>query len=566
MGTESDHEVLSDITKKSQNNTQTVPSNKEADSKMARTLGGVKAGKVTVRAGKKPASKNKGITSPRQTGKGRGKSSSAQDKASTKKVGAKASTKKKAQKPIEPQASTSDAITDPFDTVGDDEVMPVRSGFNSGQNKRKANEQGNTDLDTDEEDLLELTVSQDELADLDSEQEQVDPITQPDCDMDGFIEDELLVKEAQQLRFQVQNKKRSLLILEKLEKHRSKKRKTEIEELRQQLEDYDSRIAQLRQRQATIKAKENTIAAAPKASFETPQPPPSPQSCTSQRSWLPPQERQIVEKADAILAKRIKPNTIQALEATPLHLRDEIDRNPPKRQKVFIEEASSSDEPLGKSSTSSSDSESDSQNRHKKRNKKSKLKSGRFAKYTTRVIKPQRWPHNHLDPQFIHNIPKFNDLSWDQMVAGELAVILTTKSEKQKLGRIKLLRQLAYWKIRSNDVLRVRKLYTAVVSAIEQGEYKWDSDFKLMEVMVMGEVAVRGQTNNTQKSREQKSIFFCRKYQQGECTQPLKNNGHTGQLGSRTVTMLHICATCWLKDKKQEKHSEKSGECPHKKE
>ena len=83
---------------------------------------------------------------------------------------------------------------------------------------------------------------------------------------------------------------------------------------------------------------------------------------------------------------------------------------------------SSSDKPLGESSaTSSSDSDS-------KHSKKCKLKSGMFAKHASTIKKPQLWPHNHLDPHFVNHMPKFQDISWDQLVAGEVAIILQEKS------------------------------------------------------------------------------------------------------------------------------------------
>ena len=120
-----------------------------------------------------------------------------------------------------------------------------------------------------------------------------------------------------------------------------------------------------------------------------------------------------------------------------------------KRQQIDISEVSSdqsSDDSLGESSVTSS-SESDSsakKSRWHKRSKKCKLKSGMFAKHTSTIKKPQLWPLNHLDPHFISNMPKFQDISWDQLVAGEAAIILQAKSCTQGMGTLCLLKQLAY--------------------------------------------------------------------------------------------------------------------------
>ena len=70
-----------------------------------------------------------------------------------------------------------------------------------------------------------------------------------------------------------------------------------------------------------------------------------------------------------------------------------------------------------------------------------------FAKHTSTIKKPQLWPHNHLDPHFISNMPKFQDITWDQLVAGEVALTLQAGSHTQTMGRLHLLQQLAYWKL-----------------------------------------------------------------------------------------------------------------------
>ena len=98
-----------------------------------------------------------------------------------------------------------------------------------------------------------------------------------------------------------------------------------------------------------------------------------------------------------------------------------------------------------------------------KQSKKHQLKSGMFAKHASTVNKPQLLPHNHLDPHFVNQMLKFQDISWDQLVAGEVAIILQAKSCTQALGRLCLLKQLAYWKLHSSNLHKVRQLYMAVV-------------------------------------------------------------------------------------------------------
>ena len=65
-----------------------------------------------------------------------------------------------------------------------------------------------------------------------------------------------------------------------------------------------------------------------------------------------------------------------------------------------------------------------------------------FAKHKSTIKKPQLWPHNHLDPHFVSHMPKFQDISWDQLVAGEMAIIMAIiiKSHTQAMGRLHLLK------------------------------------------------------------------------------------------------------------------------------
>ena len=100
-----------------------------------------------------------------------------------------------------------------------------------------------------------------------------------------------------------------------------------------------------------------------------------------------------------------------------------------------------------------------------------------FAKHASSIKKPQLWPHNHIDPHFVSHLPKFQDISWDQLVAGEVAIILQTKSCTQAMGRVHLLKQLAYWRLHSGNLYKVQQLYMVVVRAIEECESSWSSNF-----------------------------------------------------------------------------------------
>ena len=65
-----------------------------------------------------------------------------------------------------------------------------------------------------------------------------------------------------------------------------------------------------------------------------------------------------------------------------------------------------------------------------------------FAKHAFTTKKPQLWPYNHLNPHFVNHMPKFQDISWDQLVAGEVAIILQAKYHMQALRLLCLLKKL----------------------------------------------------------------------------------------------------------------------------
>ena len=534
----SNHEVLGEKDLNSKNNTpapQAIAPG-EGGPAMARTAASVK--KVTCRGQRKAPTKVKTKMAATSKASASAQKSKAKTPVSTKtkkgKGGGKTSAKSKVEKAGQQQQEESS--NEALELLGDDGELLVQSGFVTPGRKRKAppTEQEDGELD------LDLNVSQEELNELDSDI-QVSP---EDEDAEG-LDDAVLIDEAKKLREQVANKQRAVDILEQLKTTKSARRQKEVAELKKQLKGVESRLGDLRQQQSHLEAQEKVIAVTPSAPATTN--PPSPRSVVSQRSWLPAAEREVVALADSHLDRVMTADPSKRTGGTPFADRPELEKNPPKRRKVVIEEAStSSDEPLGRSSSSSSSSslDSDSDRERRKRRQKRKLKSGRFAKHSTKVKKPQSWPHNHLDPQFVHHIPKFADLTWDQLVAGELSVIADTHSDRQKSGRIKLLRQLAYWKVRTADFSRVKKLYAAIVSRIEQGKAKWDSDFELTEIMVMGDTGSGGPKHSFGSNRaakpDSKNTYFCKKFQTGDCSQSLKNNGHSGQLGSRTVFMVHI--------------------------
>ena len=150
----------------------------------------------------------------------------------------------------------------------------------------------------------------------------------------------------------------------------------------------------------------------------------------------------------------------------------------------------------------------------------------------------------------------------------EVAIILQAKSHTQAMGRLHLLKQLAYGKLCSGNLYKVQQLYMAMVRAIEEGESSWSSNFQLLEVLVMGNQPKAAHKLSKPvfeahtESKEGKKVLFCKKYQLDKCQADLKNNTHWGTLGGKSQLLHHACATCLLKHKKSEHHHEKTSDCP----
>ena len=136
------------------------------------------------------------------------------------------------------------------------------------------------------------------------------------------------------------------------------------------------------------------------------------------------------------------------------------------------------------------------------------------------------------------------------------------------MGRLHLLKQLAYWKLHSGNLSKVQQLYMAVVRAIEDGESSWSSNHQLLEVLVMGDQprvvhkSSKPVFEANTESKESRKVLFFKRYQLNECQAELKNNAHWGTLRGKSRLLHHVCATCPLKHKKSEYHHEKTSECP----
>ena len=153
------------------------------------------------------------------------------------------------------------------------------------------------------------------------------------------------------------------------------------------------------------------------------------------------------------------------------------------------------------------------------------------------------------------------------MVAGETRTIEMSTEPAQILGRLRLLRRMAYAKLRGYEWSAIRKMYAAIVRSIESKENTWEANFDRYEAIMYrrpGPRRVEEKTNQQNNNNNSKK-WFCRDWNKGNCT---KTAPHKAWFGSGTNavsrTVLHMCATCYIKDRTQKDYPENHDTCPHK--
>ena len=204
----------------------------------------------------------------------------------------------------------------------------------------------------------------------------------------------------------------------------------------------------------------------------------------------------------------------------------------------------------------------------KKKKKKKKVKSGINAKAADRVKHPQRWPQAYLQFEFVSKQLKYDDLDMKQFIAGELGIISEDDiSQVEKQGRIDFLKKIVYY-CSMYEFKGLKAYYAAFVRDIERGRKTWSDDPSYLESALLNKYLLKGKdyqqtrkANYHAKSDEKaEKVWFCGEYQRNKCSH--KSN-HLKVVKGEQRLALHICASCWLKDKKKLDHPESSTACPH---
>ena len=151
---------------------------------------------------------------------------------------------------------------------------------------------------------------------------------------------------------------------------------------------------------------------------------------------------------------------------------------------------SSSDSSLSSDSDSDTDTTYSSSHKSKKKKKKNKKKhlkkkSGIKAKSSDKVKAPQKWPHAHLQYEFVNKEVKFEYLDYRLFIAGELEVISESSiSSSERQGRINLLKKIVYY-TGTYEFKGLKAFYAAWLREIELGKKTWLDDPTQKETAIL---------------------------------------------------------------------------------
>ncbi|CAG2205601.1 unnamed protein product [Mytilus edulis] len=214
------------------------------------------------------------------------------------------------------------------------------------------------------------------------------------------------------------------------------------------------------------------------------------------------------------------------------------------------------------SDSKDSSSESDSYTRSIKKKYKNKRKSGLVVSSRQKTKYPQDCPQSKLQLEYANKKIKFEDLKFHQFVAGEMEIIVSCKSDKEKNGRLTLLKKISYY-YELYDWKALLQFYAAWIRRVESGQNKWSDDTADIETPLLAS-SVRSRQNRTgNKSStivKAPSVWFCSDFQKKKCS---FSSAHDKVIKGVTRHVQHVCASCLLKDNKQLPHAELDLSCPH---
>ena len=194
------------------------------------------------------------------------------------------------------------------------------------------------------------------------------------------------------------------------------------------------------------------------------------------------------------------------------------------------------------------------------------IKSSMLDKCTMNIRCKEVWPQKNLGEDWAEEEVEFKQLKSEHLVAGETRTIETCSDPAQILGRLRLLRRIAYLKLRGTDWHLLRKMYAAILSSIKTREYSWESNLDRFESILYRKLITdRGQDKEHWEHKQPEGRKrFCRDYNRPE---GCPNSLHPVWIGNGPAAtkkmVYHYCAACLIRDRIQREHPEGHVDCPH---
>ena len=215
---------------------------------------------------------------------------------------------------------------------------------------------------------------------------------------------------------------------------------------------------------------------------------------------------------------------------------------------------------LSDSSSDSDESADDGEGNHNRRERSKrgkKLRSGKTAKLTSKVLHPQIWPHSELSFLYVSKEVTYDNLTLAEFAAGYASILRLPKlSALERTARIEHFATLMYLATQFPWPL-VCSLHAAALFEIECGQLRWGDSFSHLEARLL-----HGPSNKSRSSTAttpKPAVQFCKAYQSGKCS---FTKDHFGLIKNERKWVQHICAKCWLTKQDVQRHRENSAECP----
>ena len=175
---------------------------------------------------------------------------------------------------------------------------------------------------------------------------------------------------------------------------------------------------------------------------------------------------------------------------------------------------------------------------------------------------PVLWPHQVISSKYTDFSQKklrHSQLDIRMFNIGELEIIGSADiGSDERLARTVLLKELNHF-AGLYEWRAILKLHSTVLSEISKGVRTWSDPLdNLMHQILMPYRLPAAKPVNSNKTS---SVWYCADYNKEEsCSKP---DNHKTLVNGENVSASHICAKCWITDKKRLHHPRISPDCPH---